>query len=211
MLKQIEQALNSPIEDEFNFVGDVGISLTFDGSRLRWGLVGTVTDEQTAQDRVASLVTMARLAGAFAGGNVSISVSQQQVAGATVSTLTLSNIDGLAGAPIEPSFSVAAANGHVYVGGGDFAATALTRNAADSLGNSPRFTSALAAAGNPDALTVYVDLDAIRQRIEAASGMSNDQNYKTNTQPFVLPLDRLVVTQSKDGDGSVSRELLFVK
>lgn len=206
-VKQLEQALGTKLEEYLSFVTDVGVAVSYDAGRFHWGIVAGVDNEETAKSRVASLVGIARLAGGM--GQAPLSVAEQQVGGATVSTITVSNADGLGKLPVDPSVSVAVVSGHLYLGGGDFAAGAVARSAADSLASNTRYSSALAAAGSPNGMTFYLDVDALRQRIEA-SGAAN-QDYVTNVQPYLKPFDRLVFGSSQGADNLTGRLQLFVK
>ena len=193
---QVEKLLGTKLEDYLSFVTDVGISVSYDGKLFHWGIVATVDNADTATQRVTTLVSAAKLGAGL--GQAPITVTDQQVSGATVSTITVTDT-GSTSLPIEASLSVAVSGGHLYLGDGDFAAAAIGRAAADSLGSSTRYSSALTAAGNPNGAIVYVDVSAVRQQIETA--IHPDQNYMTNTQPYLEPFDRLIIGVNQDAHG----------
>lgn len=209
-VKQIEKALGTNLEDYLSFVTDVGISASFDGSKVHWGVVAGVDNKDTATSRVTTLISYAKLAASL--GGASISVSEQQVGGVAVTTITLSSMPGMANLPIDPSISIAVVDGFLYIGGGDFASSAITRTAADSLASNERYSSALTAAGTPNGVKLYVDVAAIRQVAEAGLNAARaDTNYQTSIQPYLKPFDRLFIGNNQGADAAASRILVFVK
>ncbi|MEA2621574.1 MAG: hypothetical protein QOH61_484 [Chloroflexota bacterium] len=207
---QIEQLLGTKLEDYLSFVTDVGVGASFDGAKFRWGVTAAVSDEAMAQSRVTALLNWLRL-GSSVGG-LPVNLAETQVNGVTVTTISLSD-PRFSALPIDPSVSVAATGGHLYIGGGDFAAAAIGRTAADSLAGQTRFTTAVTAAGNASSAIVYADVAAIREQIELflqANG-SDISDYATNVQPYLAPFDRAIVETSVEGEQTVSRILVFVK
>jgi hypothetical protein len=206
-LQQVETFLGAKVEDYLTFVGNVGIGASYDGAKLQLGLAATVTDETTAQTRVTGLISALRL-GAMAA-NLPITVSDATVNGTTVSTIDFGSYPGLpANLPIDTKVTIAVGGGHLYIGLGNFAATALARTQADSLAGNPRYSSAISAAG-AGATTVYADIAALRTDVEKA--MPSNPAYTTNIQPYLAPFDRLVVTSSGDSSTLTAHLLLFVK
>jgi hypothetical protein len=206
-LVQIEKLLETPIEDYGTFITDVSLSASYDGNKVRWGVVAGVDNDELASKRVGSLLSYVKLAASL--GGLPIAVTEQQLNGVSVTTITLSDLPASANLPIDQSISVAVSGSRLYIGGGDFAATAMGRNAADSLAGNQRFSSAVAAAGNLNGVTLYLDVDAARQRIEAAMPLPN--SYAVDTQPYLKPFDRLIIGSSVAGDNTTGRILLFVK
>ncbi len=205
-IQQLEQSLGNPLEDEFSFIGDLALTVGFDGQHIQWGLVGSVNDASTAQERVTTLVSVLRAGGV--AGSVPVTVTNSQEGDTTVLTITFTD-PSMAKSPVGDSVSVALSDGHIYIGGGDFVTTALNLTPADSLAGSDGYTSAIAAAGNPNSVQLYVDLSGARQAIETM--MPADTNYTTNIQPYLVPFDRLVVGASQNGTTASSQMVLFVK
>ncbi len=83
------------------------------------------------------------------GANSPFTVSQQRRERVTVTTITLQPSAGIpSNLPFAPAVSVAVSDGHLYLGLGDFAATALAQDPAHSLASNPRYTAAVAEAGH---------------------------------------------------------------
>jgi len=205
-VQTLEQALGNPLEDEFSFVGDLALSVGFDGQNLQWGLVGTVTDDATAQERLTTLVSILRAAAA--AGSAPLTVANSTDGDTTVSTITFTD-PSMAKSPVGESVSIALKDGHIYIGGGDFTTTAMNVTETDSLGGSDRYTTAMAAAGNPNSVQLYVDVSGVRQLAEAMMRAGSD--YTTNIQPYLMPFDRFVLGTSQNGTTASSQMVLFVK
>jgi hypothetical protein len=206
-VQEIETGLGVPVEDGFTVLGDVGVSVGFDKGQLQWGLVSNVSDQSTAQNRLTALMAVIRLASL--NGNLPATIRQSTVDETTVYTITLSGMAPQS-VPVSDSISVAlSSDGHLYLGGGDFVATALGMQPADSLASNDRYTSALAAAGNPNGITLYADIDGIRQAAEQT--MSQNTSYTTDIQPYLKPFDRLIIGTGQNGTTASSQIVLFVK
>jgi hypothetical protein len=209
-LTQIEKLLGTKVEDYGSFITDVGISASFDGKKFHWGLVAGVDNDDTAKTRVTALLGYLKLGSTL--GGLPVTVTEAPVNGVTVTTITLNDVPQTASLPIDQSISVAVNAGHLYIGGGDFASTAMTRAAADSLASNQRFSTAVTAAGSPTGVTLYVDLAAARQLIEGFTLASPlPDSYVVDTQPYLKPFDRLIIGSSGGGDTTTGRILVFVK
>jgi hypothetical protein len=207
-LQQVETALGAKLEDYLDFLGDVAIGGSYDGTRVHAGIVGTVTDDTRAANRVQSLLTTARLGASAA--QLPVTFTDTTVNGIVVTTIDFGKVPGVpATLPVDTSISVAVGGGHFYLGTGDFAAAALTRQKADSLAGNARYSSALSAAGSGTGANLYLDVAAIKADIESA--MHVDSGYTTNVKPYLDPFDRFVVVSSPLADGSSVRVQLFVK
>lgn len=207
-LKQVETALGANIEDYLNFVGDVAIGGSYDGSKLHVGMVANLTDETVATTRIAKLIGLIRLA-ASAGG-VPITITDTKVGDVTVTTIDFGKVPGMsANLPVDTSISLAVGNGHFFLGTGDFAAAAVSRQKADSLAGTPRYASTLPAAGSGGWDALYLDVAALKADVEAAGHV--DSNYTTNVKPYLDPLDRIVASYTPADDGGQIRLRLFVK
>jgi hypothetical protein len=207
-LQQVETALGSKVEDYLTFLGDVAIGGSYDGTKVHAGLVANLTDETVATARVQKLVSLIRL-GASAGG-IPITVTDQKVGDVTVTTIDFAKVQGVpAGLAVDTSISFAVGNGHFFLGTGDFAATAVTRQKADSLAGTTRYSSTLPAAGTGGWTGLYLDVAALKADVEGA--MHVDSNYTTNIKPYLDPLDRLVLAYTPQDDGGSVRLQLFVK
>jgi hypothetical protein len=207
-LQQVETALGSKVEDYLDFLGDVAIGGSYDGTKVHAGIVGNVADESTATNRVQKLLTLVRL-GASAGG-LPVTSTETKVGDITVTTIDFGKLPGVpTSLPVDTSVSVAVGGGHFYLGTGDFAAVAAGRQKTDSLAGTTRYTSALSAAGTGIPASLYVDLAAVKTAIENAAHA--DSNYTTNVKPYLDPLDRMSAVSAPLDAGSSVRVQLFVK
>ena len=102
-LQQVETALGSKLEDYLNFVGDVAVGGSYDGTKVHVGLVANLTDETVATARVHELIGLIRI-GASAGG-IPITVTDKKVGDVTVTTIDFSKMHRSACRP---------AGGHVH-------------------------------------------------------------------------------------------------
>jgi Protein of unknown function (DUF3352) len=207
-LDQVESALGAKLEDYLSFVGDVAVGAWSDGSKLQVGLVASVSDEALATQRIAQLVGIIRLA-AGAGG-LPVTVSDAQANGVDVTTISVAPPPDFGSVGIDTSVSISVAGGHMYLGTGDFAATAPAIRTAASLGSDQRYTSALSAAGPSNGSVLYADIDAIRQLAESTAFTPN-ADYTTNIEPYLAPFDRLIATGNAGAGSAGGQILLFVK
>ena len=122
-----EMQLGTTMDKFLDVVDDAGLGISLDAGKPSGGIVATLSDEALAARRVQGLVGL--MAIASGGDNAQFSVSNEVVNGVTVSTITLEGdaTAELGSLPIEPKFSVAVTGGHLYLGLGDFAATAIAR------------------------------------------------------------------------------------
>ncbi len=101
--------------------------------------------------------------------------------------------------------------GHLYLGLGDFAATAIAQDPQTSLATDPRYVTALTAAGTPNAGVVWIDVAAAVALAESMGAMANTPNYATEIKPFADALDTFMATATVNGDIATLKALLFVK
>jgi hypothetical protein len=205
----VEQGLGVTLDKALDFVQDGAVGVGFDGQRLSAGIVATLSDQAGGGRRIQTLLGLLRLVGG--GANAPFAISSTVVNGTTVTTITLQPSAGIpANLPFDPSVSIAVADGHLYLGLGDFAATALAQDPAASLATDPRYSSAVTAAGTPNAGVVWLDLAAAAPFLVQVAG-ANDASYQTNIKPWVDALDTFVLTATTDSDIVSLKALLFVK
>ena len=89
--------------------------------------------------------------------------------------------------PSTPAVSVAVADGHLYLGLGDFAATALAQDPATSLATIPRYAAALTAAGTPNAGVVWVDVAAAAPLLSADGRRRQPVTTRPTSSPGSTP------------------------
>ena len=182
-----------------------------DGTTLSVGVVATLSDEAAGSKRLDVLLA---LLGLVSGGADSpVAATTEDVNGTTVTTITINPSAGIlpAGLPFTPAISVAIADGHLYVGLGDFAKTALTQDPSTSLTSNPRFAAALTAVGSPNGGMVWVDIAGIAPIIEATMDAASRADYDANTKPYVDHIDYLVAALNQVNGLSSAQAQLYVK
>ncbi len=208
MITGVEQQLG-PLDKLLDFVEDGAIGVSVDDSGLSAGIVATLSDEGAGTTRIQTLLGLLRIVGS--GANSPFTVASSVVNGVTVTTITLQPSAGIpANLPFPPAISVAVSDSHLYLGLGDFAATALAQDPSTSLAANQRYTAAVAEAGTPNAGGLWVDLAGVAPLV-ARMGAANDPSYTTNIKPWVDALDSLVSTLTVNGDIVSDKSLLFVK
>ncbi len=208
-LAQLERFLGAPIPEFLGPVQDAALGLSFADGTIEGGIAATLSDPEAAQTRAANLLGLIRLAGTAA--DAPFTITESEVAGVPVTTLTFKDGQGLSasGAPIPSSIGVAVSGDHLYVGLGDFVETALTQDPASSLAADTRYATALEAAGSPNAGMAFVDIAGAQALIESMG--VTDERYTTDIKPWLDALDSLVVSSLADDDSLSAKLLLFVR
>ncbi|MGH2427556.1 MAG: DUF3352 domain-containing protein [Candidatus Limnocylindria bacterium] len=219
-LAQIEAALGAELEELVEWIGDAALVIGSDGSEPYAGLVITPTDADAAQRRLDQLSTLAGLA-AF-DGSTDVTVTEETVAGATVTTIELAVPDpfGGFGMPMAPETGIALqytlGDDRVLIGLGEFVERSLLLEAGTSLADDERFRGAVESVGGfTNAGTAWLNLAGTRETIETAVGLMLPPGmmagYETDVQPWLLPLDYLVGVSMLDGEAFVQDGALVVR
>jgi len=210
-LAQIEALLGTGLESYLDWVEDIAIGASISASGPSVGLVATVTDEAVAQQRIDSLMTLIRLVSASADPSP-VEISQEDVNGVTVTTITLTDASGMTqDLPVEGKLSVAVGDGHFFLGLGDFATGALSRDPADSLAASPGFTKALGAVGAENAGILYADVASALSFGTMLMGSDDREMFDAQIKPYAEALDFVVASLNQDALSSSTSLMLFVK
>jgi hypothetical protein len=212
-LQDAQTFLGAPVEDYLDFVEDAALGVSLGARGLNAGVVASLNDPATAQERVTSLLGFVRAVAAQADSGVTVSASQ--VEGTTVTTISVDpKVANLPpNLPIVPSVSVAVTDSQLLIGLGDFAADALERAPEDSLAAAPRYVEALDAAGGPaNAGVTWLDLAGVVKLVSLSAGRSMGSHYATDIAPWLEPLDVFIGAANQTVDGVLSsRAILFVK
>ena len=209
-LAQIEALLGTGLDSYLDWVQDVGIGASLSAAGPSVGLVATVSDEATGQQRIDSLLMLIRAISATADPSP-VDITTEDVNGTKVTTISLTDASGMtARLPVEARISIALGDGHLYLGLGDFAKEALSRDPADSLASAAGYTKAAAAAGDNAGL-VYVDVASTLSFAELM--MSSDQRtmFESQIKPYADALDFIVASINQDASSSSASMMLFVK
>jgi hypothetical protein len=211
-LAQVEAFLGTGLEDYLSWVEDVAIGASLGTTGPSIGLVGTVTDEATAQKRIDSLLSLVRMISATADPSP-VAITTEDVNGTTVTTITITDAAGAGamGLPVEPRLSIAIGGGYLYLGLGDFAKDAVSRDAADSLAATPGYTKALAAAGEANGGIVYVDVASALGLAEMMMSGNDREMFENQIKPYAEALDFVVASVGQTETTSSASLMLFVK
>jgi hypothetical protein len=211
-LAQIEALLGTGLEDYLSWVEDVAIGASLGTTGPSVGIVATVTDEETAQKRIDSLLSLIRMISATADPSP-VELTTEEVDGTTVTTIALTDAAGSSamGLPIEPKLSIAIGDGHLYLGLGDFAKDAVARDPADSLAATPGYTKALTAAGEANGGLVYVDVASALGLAEMVMSGSDREMFEAQIKPYADALDFVVAAIGQSETTSSASLMLFVK
>ena len=218
-ISMVEAALGADIEELVSWIDDGAIVIGYDGSQPYGGMVLVPNDVEAAERRLGQLATFAGLGATDPTSG--ISVEEQEVAGATVTTIRWQDPNaGEAMLPVPTGivlqYAVTADRALVGVGDG-FVARALELDEADSLAAEPRYTSAIDELGGlENAGVTWLDLAGAREAVETAIGPmleagDPDGIYGSTIRPWLLPLDRAVSVMRLEGDVLVQRGALVVE
>ncbi len=205
-LAEIERQFGSTLDKVLDFAEDGAVGVGFDGQQLSAGVVVTLKDQAVAERRLQTLLGLLRLS----GGSLPADITSADVNGTSVTTITLKPEAAPPNLPFDAAVSVAIADGHLYLGLGDFATTAIAQDPATSLATSPRYSAALTTAGTPNAGIIWVDAAAAAPLLVQMAGVDSP-SYQTDIKPWVDALDSFMATATVDGDIVSLKALLFVK
>jgi Protein of unknown function (DUF3352) len=185
-----------------DWMGEAGIAVTRSGDSVTGGLLVTPTDRAAADRLLTQLRGFISLAGAGSG----IKVSDETYGDATITTVDLSGLSGLAtgGAvqvPADLKIAYAVTDQVVVLGyGTDFVKAVIDARSGPSLATSGRFTSALGHADKTHGSLVWVDVAGIRDLVESRIPAADRTDYQTNLKPYLDPLDSVLGTFSPGTD-----------
>jgi hypothetical protein len=209
-LQKVEQFLGMPLEDFLDFLDETAISFsagpegTYSG-----GLIGTVSDEGVARERLGRVTSAIRLAVTFGGLPLPVTIEEVPHGAAT---LTVFRVQDQPGTDIPfSSISYTVTGGQLLLGVDNFVTDALDRDPANSLAAQPRFTAALDAAGADNTAVFYVDIGRARGAIEELLPAEVRGRYEAEMRQYVAPFSQLIFTGSMDDEDTITRILLFVE
>jgi hypothetical protein len=209
--EQLEFFLGTPPAEFLGFLDDTALSATSDDGRYSGGLIATVTDVELAQERMQRLVRVLRTAASFDA--LSLTITEEQYAGATLTVIRLAGMPGVDDADADvPPLAFTISDGMLLLGVEDFVRDALDRGAQGGLAATSAYSSALeAAGGSENAGVVYVDLNALRDEAESMMDGRAKTAYEKRFRPYMAHFSRLIMVAVRDGEELVSRTLLYVE
>jgi hypothetical protein len=207
----LEDMLGAPLPELLDFVSDAGVGASLSSDGLSVGIAAEVTDETVAQDRVERILSIVRLLGAGLGGSdaTPITVDEQEIAGTTVTVITLPIQEALGGqlpVTIPETLSVAVADGTLLIGLGDFVETALTQSATDSLAASTGYVEAL-GDDTTNTGVVYANVSSLLTALDPLLGMMAPE--WADIQPYATALDRIIAVGTTE-DGVISARMSVI-
>lgn len=208
-LGQVESALGADLEELVSWIGSGAVTAGWDGEQVYVGMVLEATDPTAAERRLSQLRAFAELAALDPSSG--ITVQTDTVADVDVTTIRMPAGGGNGfGTPFAPALQYAINGDRVLIGLGDrFVPEALSRNAADSLASSERFTTAIDRVGGQDnAAAMYLDLTGLRTAAESVMG--GDPGY-AEVRPNLEPFDYLASASRVSGGRIVSKSGLVLR
>jgi Protein of unknown function (DUF3352) len=189
-LAQLQQSIGN-LDDLTSWIGDTGVALRFDGSKVTGGLVIQVTDEIKASEALGQLRAALTALGNQAGG---VTVNEETYQGARLVTFEFSG-GGLSSLPpILPSISLAYAlkDGLLVIGvDASFTRAVLDTQSATSLATKDSYRRALDFAGaTQNAGALFVDVPAVLKVADAVeASMPGGGANLGQMRAFLEPLD----------------------
>lgn len=204
--RALEQFLGTEPESYLDFIGDLGVALTFEDGVPGGGLIATVDDEAVARQRLERLLATVRAFASFGGEGITVEDVEHNGV-----TMTVFSFRSLAPGIPDASLSVTVANGRLYMGVNDFVTDALDRESADSLAGNAALQTALAAGGTDNAGLMYVDIVRVRELVETAMSADDRARYEAEVKPFIQPLTSAAVVHRSDNGMLVTNVFLYVE
>lgn len=203
-LGSFDQMLGTSIPEYFDFLVDVGASISVTDGDALFGLVASVDDEAIAKSRVDRLLTLARSLMQF-GGDITFEDRDFSGVPATVINFGAGPVGPVGG------IAVAVHAGTLYIGNEEFVDFALDHPAGAALAARPEYQQGLQAGGSNNAGVAFVDITALRGLAEATMSDSERADYDLNKRPFLTPLSHLMMVNRTDGATSVGHVFLYVE
>lgn len=203
----VEQLLGTDIESFFDFVGDAAIGVEVEGERVGAGMIALLADEDVARQRIERLTATLRMAVAFGGADVPLSIDEVTHGGAR---LTVLRVRGDAGDLPFSSLSYGITGGRLYLGIDDFVTAALDRGSADGLATDERYRSALAAAGEDNGGIFYLNVSRVRSLVDDQLSQ-RERDKAADFWPWFESFSHVMGTVAADGDDLLTRFVLFVE
>jgi len=209
-LAPFEDMLGTDITEFFDFMGDTAVGASLADDALWVGIVSDVTDNTVAATRLERILSLVRLLGA--GAEAGISLEEEVVNGATVTTITLpvEEVTGDVPLPFDigETVTVAVADGQFLLGTGDFVATSLGLDEVDSLALNPGYVDAL-GDDTTNSGVMYAAVGDLLMTIDPLLSLMVPE--WTDVSPWVQGLDRFIAVGGTDDDVISTRMTLHVE
>jgi hypothetical protein len=208
-IAQAEAFAGTKLENFLDWLGNLAIVGGLSDGQPAVGIVGSVTDEAVAKQRLTQLVAGIQ----FAAPGV-LKVSQADHGGVQVTSIAPATGGATLPGGIPTSLSFAIKDGVLYLGLGEaFVDRLLDLKPEASLAQTQRFADALKAAGGPATSgRLWVDIASIRAVLEQKllTGAQRDQ-YEKEYKPYLVPLDQFISVGVQDGVDQQTHTQFIVK
>jgi len=213
------------VDGAIGWIGDAGYVVNQADGVIEGGLIVVPTDRSAADRTFTSLRTLLSLGAAQAG----ITVRDEPYAGATITTIDLGDLSGLAGQAGLPTdlfgAGVALPTGHVelayavtdqvvVIGSGPgFVKHILDTTSATSIASTDRYKALVGRIGGGTGIT-FLDIAAIRGLIESAMAGADPSavsSYEQEVKPFLAPFDALMAASSVKDNVASGKVIITVK
>jgi hypothetical protein len=210
MVEQIEAILGNELESFVAWADDTALIAGTNGDEPYFGVLARPLNADEARARLDQLQGLVQLA--TLDPSLGLEVEESEHDGAALTTIRLGASIPDAGIP-PLSFQWAVTDELVVFALGEALATqVLDLDPAASLGQSERFTSAVARVGGSDNLSVtWLDAAAIRAGIEPILPPDLGLPYEEMIRPWVEPFDYLAGVSRLEGERIVSRAEVVVR
>jgi hypothetical protein len=210
------------LPEYLDFVGDAALGSGWSSDGLWIGIATEVNDEEAADERITTLMTLLQFIQAANSSQASsagdadssapdISVTKETVDGTQVWAVTVPIDEMTAGSSIVPelgdTISVAVANGNLLIGTGDFVQAALGSDGTASLATSPGYVDAI-AGDTVNSGVMYMDIGSMLSTL--GPELSTMAPEWEAIAPYTEGLDRMFVVGTVDDDVMRSRMTLTV-
>jgi hypothetical protein len=212
------------------WMGDTGVVVNAAGDTIEGGIVSIPADAAQARQLFTTLRSFLALGGSQAG----VTVTDETYNGQTITVVdlgSLRDLAGLAGAlggsdaiPADPSdlpdepirLAYVVTDEVVAIGSSaDFIKHVLDAGAGASLADDARFKGLVERAGGAHRAVTFVDIAAIRGKVEelmATSASAEERaEYEESVKPFLVPFDAVISTNAVDGGLDQQHSVITVK
>ena len=227
-IKSLDQSagLFGGLDPALAWLGDTGVVVAMAGESVEGGLVSIPADAAAAKQFLTTVRSLLTLA----GGQQGITVSDEDYAGTTITTVDLGSISklaGMAGAPSDlevlggnlpegdAKVSFAATDAVVVIGSSaDFVKHVLDAGAGESLADSSRYQGLVSRVGAEHTGVTFVDITAVRAHLEGAlvnASAAERAEYEESVKPFLTPFDAFIAAGVTSPDLDQQHALITVK
>jgi hypothetical protein len=225
-IRQLDQvaSLVGGVDGLIGWIGDAGLAIARDGDAVTGGLVFTPTDRAEAERLLTTLRSFAQLGGSSMG----ITVRDEDYKGTKIGIIDAGDFRDLAalagGATALPpgtelpegrlEIAYVSTDDIVAVGiGTGFIHSVIDAGGGDSLADDGRYKALLDKAGASNTGSAWLDVAAVRELVERL-GPTDPEGfaaYERDVKPYLLPIDAVVQTMTRDGDLDRTTTTLTVK